>query len=64
VYVAKDRKRAVVIVNLEQKRSITATVDLPNVGTLVKATPEEPEAQPAFNNVIVPPRSAVVLMES
>jgi hypothetical protein len=64
VFVASDRKRAIVIMNLEEGRPITANVNLPNAGTLVMATPEQPETQPAGASVSIPPRSAIVLMES
>jgi hypothetical protein len=64
VFVAKDRKRAVVIMNLEERRPIAANINLPNAGTLVMATPEEPEAQAVSASVSVPQRSAVVVMES
>jgi hypothetical protein len=64
VFVASDRKRAIVIMNLEEGRPITASVNLPNAGTLVMATPEQPETRRAGASVSIPPRSAIVLMES
>ena len=56
-------KRAVVIVNFEYNRAITATLQLPNAGTLVAATPEDPEAKPVSGDLQIPARSAVVVME-
>lgn len=57
-------KRAVVIVSWEKKKTIAATLTLPNTGGLVMATPEEPEANAVNGAVQIPPRSAVVVMES
>lgn len=62
-YVANDHKRAVVIMNLEEQRPITLSVDLPNAGTLVSASPEQPEPQASGTSVNVPAQSALVLME-
>lgn len=64
LFVASDGKRAIVIMNLEEARPITANVNLPNAGTLVMATPEQPETQPTGASVSIPPRSAIVLMET
>ncbi|MHB1702524.1 MAG: DUF6259 domain-containing protein [Acidobacteriaceae bacterium] len=63
VFVAAGGKRAVVVVNEEFSKPIAATVRLPNPGTLVVATPEQPDAQPTSGSIHVPPRSAAVLME-
>lgn len=63
VFVAGTGKRAVVLVNLDQNKAITATVQLPNPGTLVVATPEAPEAQPTTGTVVIPARCAAVVME-
>jgi hypothetical protein len=63
VFVAKAGKRAVVVVNQERNKSIRATVELPNPGRLVVATPERPEARPAAGTLEIPPRSAAVVME-
>lgn len=56
-------KRAVIVVNLEAGKPITAQLDIPNPGTLVSATPERPDAEPVSGSLRIPPRSAVVIME-
>jgi len=56
-------KRAVIVVNMEQSRSITAMVDVPNPGRFLAATPEELDAQPVAEKLQVPARSAIVMME-
>ena len=56
-------KRAVVLVNLESRKSITANLDIPNVGILMTATPEQLDAQPLSGPLQIPARSAVVVME-
>jgi len=53
----------VLIANLEQGKPITATLDLPNAGTLLSATPEEPDARPASASLRIPARSVVAIME-
>jgi len=58
-----DGKRAVVVLNLEQSKPISATLDLPNPGTLKSATPEEPELRACNGKLSIPARSAVVIME-
>jgi hypothetical protein len=63
VFVAPAGKRAVVVVNMEATKSITAKVDLPNPGKLVVATPEQPEASLTSGVLQIPARSAAVLME-
>lgn len=63
VFVAPDGKRAVVVVNQEANKPITATVNLPRAGKLVVATPENPDAQPATGTLLIPARSAAVVME-
>jgi hypothetical protein len=63
VFLTAAGKRAVVLVNPESDREITATVDVPNAGQLVVATPEQPEAQPTTGTVRIPARSAAVVME-
>jgi hypothetical protein len=63
VYVANDRKRAVVIMNLEERRPINVTLNLPNAGSLMTASPEHPEEQASGATVTVPARSAAILME-
>ncbi|MFP5233790.1 MAG: hypothetical protein ACLGQX_14360 [Acidobacteriota bacterium] len=64
VFRCSDGKRAVVVASLEQTRSVTARVDLPNAGKLVFATPEEPDAKSFTGSLRIPPRSAAVMMES
>ena len=56
-------KRAVVVVNMELSKAITAKVDLSQPGNLVVATPEEPDAKPSDGTLKIPARSAAVLME-
>ena len=56
-------KRAVVVVNMEFSKAITAKVKLPNAGALVMATPEDPEARHTEGTLQIPARSAVVVME-
>ena len=63
VYHTAAGKRAIIIANMESTKSITATLDLPNAGRLMSATPEQPEAQPASSRLQIPARSAIVVME-
>jgi len=56
-------KRAVIVVNLETRKAITATLDVPNPGSLMAATPEQPDARPVSGTLQIPARSAVVVME-
>lgn len=63
VFVADGGKRAIVIINQEFKKGITARVNLPHPGRLVVATPEQPDAQPTTGTLQIPARSAVVVME-
>lgn len=63
VFAASSGKRAVVIVNQESKKTITAKLDLPNAGSLIVATPEQPDARPASSTLQIPARSAAVLIE-
>jgi len=56
-------KRAVIIVNQELGKAITAKVELPNPGKLVVATPEQPAAWPIEGELRVPARSVAVVME-
>jgi Domain of unknown function (DUF6259) len=64
VFVAVDGKRAIVVVNQELDKAITAIVDLPRVGKLVLATPELPDAVECTATIQIPARSAAVLMEA
>ncbi len=63
VFVAKSGKRAVVVINLEQRKTISAKVALPDAGRLSIVTPEKPEMQPAAGALNIPARSAVVILE-
>jgi hypothetical protein len=67
VFIAAGGKRAVVVINPESDKSITATVALPNLGKLagklVVATPEQPDAAPTDGTLKIPARSAAVIME-
>ncbi len=63
VFVTKSGKRAVVVVNNTQDKTITAKVEIPNAGKLVYATPELPDAKPTSGTLTIPARSAAVLME-
>ena len=63
VFVAASGKRAVVLVNTEFSKAVTATLNLPNAGKLVVATPEQPDTRPTSGVVQIPARSAAVVME-
>ena len=63
VFVASGGKHAVVVINPDSAKAITATVKIPNPGKLIVATPEDPEGRPANGNFRVPARSAAVLLE-
>ena len=63
VFVTPSGKRALVVVNGEFNKAITATVNLPNPGRLVTATPEQPDSRPTSGTLQVPARSVAVLME-
>lgn len=56
-------KRAVVMINQETGKPITANLDLPNPGKLVAATPEDLDARSTTGTLQIPARSAVVVME-
>lgn len=63
VFVTSAGKRAVVVINQELRKEITAKVDLPKAGQLIVATPEQPEAEPTTGTLQIPARSAAVVME-
>ncbi len=63
VFVTARGKRAVVVINLESSKSITASVELPHPCKLVVATPEHPDAKPTDGTLEIPARSAAVVME-
>jgi hypothetical protein len=56
-------KRAVIVVNQESTNRIIASLDIPNSGTLLSASPEDPDAKPVSGMLQIPARSAVVVME-
>ncbi len=64
VFQSSKGKRAVIVVNQESDQPIKATVSLPQPGSLVFATPEQPDAQPISGKLPIPPRSAAVVMET
>jgi hypothetical protein len=63
VFITRTGKRAVVVVNQEPNKAISAKLELANPGQLVVATPEQPDARPASGTLEIPPRSAAVVME-
>ena len=63
VFVTTGGKRAVVVANEEANKALSVKVELPNPGSLVVATPDQPNAQLASGTLNVPARSAAVLME-
>lgn len=56
-------KRAVIIINQETSKGITVKLDIPNPGSLMAATPEQPDAQRVSGPLKIPARSAIVVME-
>ncbi len=64
VFIGGANKRAVVVVNQEFQKAITATVELPNPGRLIVATPEQPDAENTSGTIKIPARSACVVMEA
>ncbi|WP_263366447.1 hypothetical protein [Edaphobacter bradus] len=63
VFVTSAGKRAVVVINHERSKTLSAEVQLPNPGKLVFATPEQPDSMPLAGNLTIPPRSVAVVME-
>jgi N-glycosylase/DNA lyase len=63
VFLTKEGKRAVVVVNTETDKPLTAQVKMPNQGKLLAASPEKQEAWAVSGDIQVPARSAVVVME-
>jgi hypothetical protein len=63
VFVSASGKRAVVVVNQERDKSLTARVELPKPGQLVVVTPEQPDARPTSGTIEIPARSAAVVLE-
>jgi len=64
VFVDADGKRAVVVVNQDPDKTITAKLDLQDSGKLVLATPEHPDAVECTSTIQISARSAAVLMET
>lgn len=63
VFVTNTGKRSIVIINTEFDKGINARVKLQNPLRLVTATPEQPDSKPFSGRILIPPRSAVVVME-
>ena len=63
VFVTATGKRAVIVINREDSKAITAKVELPDPGELVVATPENLNAQTTSGTLQIPARSAAVIME-
>jgi hypothetical protein len=63
VFVTATGKRTVVVINMDSSKSINANVELPTPGTLVMATPENPDAKPTDGLLRIPARSAAIVME-
>lgn len=63
VFVTRSGIGAVVVINSDSTQEALATMKRPNPGTLVTATPEQPDAQPSWGQLSIPARSAVVVME-
>ncbi len=63
VFLTSAGKRAVVVVNQDPAKAITATVSMPHAGKLVVATPDAPEAEPTTGAIQIPTRCAAVVME-
>ena len=63
VFLADSGKRAVVIVNPSSDQAVTAKVTLPNPGSLVVATPDQPEGIATTGSLHIPVRSAAVVIE-
>jgi Domain of unknown function (DUF6259) len=63
VFRTSSGKRAVVVVNQEFSKGITATVELLDPGELMTATPEQPQAEPTSGTLQIPARSVAVVIE-
>jgi len=64
VFVTSAGKRAVVVINHELDKAISASVKLPDPGRLVFATPEQQESRPLEGALEIPPRSVAVVVET
>ena len=63
VFRTQEGERAVVVVNQDPSRSISAKVELPNPRMLEVVTPEQPEGRGTSGVLRIPPRSAAVIIE-
>jgi hypothetical protein len=63
VFDTSGGKRAVVVVNMEYSKAVSAKVELLYPGKLVVATPEHPDALSTDGALEIPARSAAVVME-
>jgi hypothetical protein len=63
VFITTSGKRAVVVVNQDINKSVTAKINLSASGLLKMATPEHPDSQPTTGVIQIPVRSAIVVME-
>jgi hypothetical protein len=63
VFVTATGKHAVVVVNMEPVKAITASVKLPHSGKLIVARPELPNPAPTPGVFEIPARSAAVVIE-
>lgn len=63
VFTTSAGKRAVVVVNTDPDKAISARVSIPKAGALMVATPDDPEAKPTAGIIQIPRRCAAVVME-
>lgn len=63
VFVAADGRRAVVIINQQPDKTMTAKVKLPVSRPMIVATPEQPDGATTTGTLQIPPRSAAVVIE-
>ena len=63
VFLTPTGKRAVVVVNQDPNKTLTATVSIPHADKLVVATPDAPDAEPTTGTIQIPTRCAAVVME-
>ncbi len=63
VFVTKTGKRAVVLANQEEKKQVTAKVEIPKHGKLVVVSPENQNEQASTGTLKIPALSAAVIIE-
>lgn len=63
VFITSKDKLAIVVVNLNPQKEVTAKVQIPDSGKLLWASPEKPDALPTDGTLKIPASSAVVVME-